>query len=278
MKQNITEVFELDSQYSTTRCVTRIPPVIVNKPEDKITSVLFLPENLERKAEGGLRTQGLFKCNQENKPLISVITVIFNGAQFLEQTIKSVIEQTYDNVEYIIIDAGSTDGTLDIVRKYEGQIDYWVSEGDAGISDAFNKGLRCVSGFWVNILNSGDSYVNKGVLLEIGKRFENCNIITGFAQYLNTQKLIPNRALNNGDFLPIKSMISHQASFVPMECYKEFGEYSNEYKVRMDYDLWNRFLTKKSFKLFPKNIKHVTSNIIAVPGIIAKYALPKMIY
>jgi len=82
----------------------------------------------------------------KNKPLISIVTVVYNGEEFLEETIKSVVSQTYKNIEYIIIDGGSTDGTVDIIKKYEDKIDYWVSEPDSGIYDAMNKGIDKASG------------------------------------------------------------------------------------------------------------------------------------
>ena len=257
MNQNNTEIFELDSQYSTTRRVMRISPVIVNNPEDKIHSALFLPENPDRKAEGGLRTQGYFKNTQIDKPLISVITVVFNGAEYLEQTINSVIEQTYGNVEYIIIDGGSTDGTLDIIKKYEGQVDYWVSERDKGIADAFNKGISlCTAGCWINILNSGDFYASATLFLDILNLFSTSKIVTGYSQYLNSKKLIPNRVLGNSELLPLKAMISHQASFVSIDIYKKFGGYNNTYKVRMDYELWSRVLKENSFHFIPEVFVH----------------------
>lgn len=91
-------------------------------------------------------------------PLVTVVTVVFNGEQFLEETIKSVTNQTYPNIEYIIIDGGSTDGTLDIIRKYENGIDYWISEKDAGIYDAMNKGIEVATGEWINFMNAGDIF------------------------------------------------------------------------------------------------------------------------
>jgi len=100
--------------------------VIESKLEDKFETVLFLPEGEGRKGQGGLRTQGYFKKSLPDKPLITVITVVFNGEEFLEETIQSVINQTYDNVEYIIIDGGSTDGNLVVVCNYEHVTDYWL--------------------------------------------------------------------------------------------------------------------------------------------------------
>jgi glycosyltransferase involved in cell wall biosynthesis len=149
----------LDENYSTTRLVTQEKPEIINKPEDKFESVLFLPEGENRKGEGGLRTKGYFKKSFDDKPLVSIITVVYNGEKYLEETIQSVINQTYDNVEYIIIDGGSTDGTIDIIKKYEDKIDYWVSEMDKGIYDAMNKGIILVNGKWINFMNAGDRII-----------------------------------------------------------------------------------------------------------------------
>src|SRR4051812_41105410 len=92
-------------------------------------------------------------------PLISVITVVYNGAATLERTIKSVLKQTYKNIQYIIIDGRSNDGTIDIIKKYEKYISYWVSEPDKGIYDAMNKGVAAATGTLVGILNSDDYYV-----------------------------------------------------------------------------------------------------------------------
>ena len=149
----------IDENYSTTRLLSKEKPVIESKPEDKFETVLSLPEGKNRKGEGGLRTQGYFKKSYDDKPLISIITVVFNGEKYLEQTIQSVINQTYDNVEYIIIDGGSADGTLDIIKKYEKQIDYWVSEEDTGIYDAMNKGGSLAVGDFLLWLNADDTLI-----------------------------------------------------------------------------------------------------------------------
>ena len=96
--------------------------------------------------------------NNKQLPKISVITVVLNNKSTIEETIKSVLNQKYPNLEYIIIDGGSTDGTLDIINKYNEQIDYLKSEKDLGIYDAFNKGLKIASGDLIGFINSDDIY------------------------------------------------------------------------------------------------------------------------
>lgn len=113
-----------------------------------------------------MRTHGRFKNvsgavdGANPAPLITVITVTYNAARMLEQTILSVINQDYPNVEFIIVDGGSNDGTLDILQKYEHAIDYWVSEPDNGIFDAWNKGVSLSSGDWVAFLGADDVYLD----------------------------------------------------------------------------------------------------------------------
>lgn len=107
------------------------------------------------------------KIKQEGKisaPLLSVITVVYNSVNLLESTIESVTNQEYPNIEYIIIDGGSTDGTVDIIKKFESVIDFWISEPDTGIYDAMNKGIAKASGEWISLMNSGDLYSSSTAL------------------------------------------------------------------------------------------------------------------
>ena len=112
--------------------------------------------NEKRLGEGGIRISQL---KNQKKILISLITVVKDGDKFLEETIKSVLNQSYKNFEYIIIDGGSKDGSLDIIKKYSSRIDYWVSETDNGIYDAFNKGMRLALGDYIGIINSDDVFL-----------------------------------------------------------------------------------------------------------------------
>lgn len=229
----MTDIVSLDEGYSTTRLLTKEKPEIINTPEDKFETVLFLPEGENRKGEGGLRTKGYFKKSFDDKPLISIITVVFNGEKYLEETIQSVINQTYSNVEYIIIDGGSSDGTLDIIKKYEERIDYWVSEKDNGIYDAMNKGIDIASGEWLNFMNAGDSFYDQGVL---AKAFDGdtadldliygASIVTGGASDI---LLKPKEFTKLNLFFWNTRVVCHQAMFVKKT---KAVKYSLKYKLK----------------------------------------------
>jgi len=235
----VIKVICLDENYSTTRLVTKEKPEIINTPEDKFETVLFVPDGEDRKGEGGLRTKGYFKKSYEYKPLISIITVVFNGEKYLEETIQSVINQTYDNVEYIIIDGGSTDETLDIIKKYENQIDYWVSERDDGIYDAMNKGIDLASGEWINFMNAGDSFYDENIIKKVffESKIEDFHVIYGNTLVKYSDSLLKNinapAKLNFNTGLPF----CHQSSFVKGIIQKKF-KFSSLYSIYADYNFF----------------------------------------
>jgi glycosyltransferase involved in cell wall biosynthesis len=164
MKLNL---MRLDQTYSTARIVTTERPDIKMDQQTVLPQCLFRLPNTNRKYEGGLRTKGYFKISLSNKPLITVITAVLNGAEYLEESIQSVINQTYDNVEYIVIDGGSEDGTIDLIKKNEDMIDYWVSEPDLGIYDAWNKAVILAHGEWLVFLGSGDTYTSSAISIYV---------------------------------------------------------------------------------------------------------------
>ncbi len=224
--------------YSTTQLLTQEKPLLKQKSEDKFETVLFLTEGKSRKDEGGLRTKGYFKKSYDDKPLIGIITVVFNGEKYLEETIKSAISQTYDNVEYIIIDGGSTDGTLDIIKKYEDQIDYWVSEKDAGIYDAMNKGLWLAIGEYIGILNSDDHYLPDAIEASIQK-IQETNSDYSFAnvKYVNSDSMIrPIYPLEKNRVYQEMSY-PHVSAFIKSNIYKTIGLFDTGFQIAGDHDM-----------------------------------------
>lgn len=216
-------------------------------------SKLILPERDEQKVQGGLRIKGCSKKSYEKIPLISIITVVFNGEKYLEETIKSVINQTYHNVEYIIIDGGSTDGTLDIIKKYENKIDYWVSERDAGISDAFNKGVKVAKGDYINFQGDGDGFYSKDALEKV---FQNINssedvFVSAKIQRIdeNGNEIFVSKHINIFDkrSLLFRMSMPHQGLFTHKSYFEKYGLFDVDNVFCMDYEHLLR-----SYQEFPK--------------------------
>jgi glycosyltransferase involved in cell wall biosynthesis len=179
-------------------------------------------------------------------PLITIVTVVLNGADLIEETIRSVIEQTYPNVEYIIVDGGSTDGTVDIIRKYEDFIDYWVSEPDRGIYDAMNKALDVSTGYIINFLNSGDKFYDKSGILEIFLNYLKIpedlfdiiygkwEIVDGYGNTIYVRCFPENEAI---PMLKKGMSIPHPTTFYKLAFFKRQGKYSIDYKISADYEI-----------------------------------------
>lgn len=170
--------------------------------------------------EGGLRSRGEHKSFEANKPVISVITVVYNGEENTELTIESVVNQSYFNTEYIIIDGGSTDGTVEILEKYDNEIDYWISENDDGIFDAMNKGIDLATGNWLIFMNSGDRILNKITLEMISHKLKCPNKIyygKWIVDYPKKQILRTPGSIEN---LWKGSQICHQSAFIPHQLHR----------------------------------------------------------
>jgi glycosyltransferase involved in cell wall biosynthesis len=178
---------------------------------------------------------------------ISIITVCFNAEKTIEQTIKSVLSQTYANIEYIIVDGKSTDSTLKIVGKYKKKISKIVSEKDKGLYDAMNKGVKVAKGDIIYFLNADDVLIGKNVIREVMGEFEkDVDLVFGDVEfyYPNENKTI--RISRNASINDLKNgfMIPHQGSFVK----KEFlikHPFNLKYKSSSDFDFFCNFLKEK---------------------------------
>lgn len=148
---------------------------------------------------------------------ISIITVVYNAVSSIEKTIQSVLGQTYGNVEYVIIDGGSTDGTVDVIRRYADRLAYWVSEKDKGIYDAMNKGLRKATGEWVNFMNAGDRFSEPTTLEAIfsDKKYgSSVAVVYGDCRKLCGDVRVCNRAVDDINQLKKTFFYRHNAAFV----------------------------------------------------------------
>jgi len=187
---------------------------------------------------------------QMESPLISIITIVYNGQNHLEQAILSVLNQTYPHIEYIIIDGGSTDQSPRIIKKYEEKIHYWISEPDKGISDAFNKGIAKASGHIIGIINADDWY-DPGALYQVAEKMGDADICFGDIQlWKNGKKEFIQKG--NLHLLNKEMTINHPTVFIKKKCYESFGNYDLRYRCAMDYDLLLRLKVNQCrFKHIP---------------------------
>lgn len=234
----------LDQNYSTTRLVSTKAPDHDDSNGAEVHSLLFLASNSLRKGEGGLRTKGYYKKSIPEKAVATVITVVFNGERYLEETILSVINQTYDNVEYIIIDGGSTDNTINLIKKYEDKIDYWVSEKDGGIYDAMNKGISLSSGVMTNLLNADDYYYGNNVIANVMERVvgNGNTIYVGDTLLVGTYGSAVFECKHKIDRLYFQIPFMHPSCFIPMVLYRQHGLHSLSYKIASDVDFLMRLI------------------------------------
>lgn len=200
------------------------------------------------KIDGGLRKRGIFKKNKKDQPLLTIITAVLNNEKYLEESITSLQNQKYKNYEHIIIDGGSTDRTIDIIKKYEDRIDYWCSEKDMGIYDAFNKGMKLASGQYIGFLNSDDSYSDNAfeILTKYIKKNSDKDFIFGAVKkhwgVLYGYK--PYKIYWSWGFYS-----SHSTGFfIKTESAKKVGLYNLKYKFSADYDYFFRMIVKKKLK------------------------------
>lgn len=181
------------------------------------------------------------------KPKISIITITYNSGSTLEETIKSIVSQNYSNLEYLIIDGGSTDRTLDIIEKYRDKIDFIISEPDNGISDAFNKGIKYATGDIIGIINSDDLLLPKA-LDRLSKEYtSDVGVYRGHTIVWNDKtgsmtSMKPSMKFSLYSFKRLN--VCHPSTFISKHIYENFGGYNINYKYRMDFDLLMRLYNK----------------------------------
>ncbi len=197
-------------------------------------------------------------------PLISIITIVYNGELHLEQAMCSVFEQTYSPIEYIIIDGGSTDGSINIIKKHEHLVDYWVSEIDKGISDAFNKGVSKANGEIIAFLNSDDWYQPDAIENIVSSYLMDTDFDVYYAVTKFHKKeeafFYPSGVLPHLSFVRKNHMaIAHPSTFVRKKVFDTIGDFNKKYKIAMDYDFLLRAMingaTFKFIDVFTTNFR-----------------------
>ena len=191
-------------------------------------------------------------------PRVSIVTPSFNQAQYIESTIQSVLVQDYPQIEYLIVDGSSTDNTVDIIKKYQGQLAWWVSEKDQGQTDAINKGFARASGDILAWINSDDTYEPGAVRLaanylmehpEVGMVYGDCNFINAegrvigrFASAQTNYRLLRQGYVH----------IPQQAAFWRAELWRQVGPLDPSLTFAMDYDLWVRLSKISKLQYLPR--------------------------
>lgn len=180
---------------------------------------------------------------------VSIITVVWNNEETLKDAIDSVLKQRYKDIEYIIIDGASTDGTIDIVKSYGKKISKFLSEPDKGLYDAMNKGIKLATGDIVGILNSDDFYIDEFVIEKVVQIFKDKEVDSVYADLVfvkpdNLEKIV--RYYDSSKYQPDKFKYAlypaHPTFFVKRKVYKKYGLFKIDYKVAADFDIIARFL------------------------------------
>ncbi|MFC2152107.1 glycosyltransferase family 2 protein [Bacteroidota bacterium] len=186
---------------------------------------------------------------------VSIITVVFNNVLTIKTAIESVLNQTYKNIEYIIIDGASADGTLEQIKLYRDKVDKIVSEPDKGIYNAMNKGIRLATGDIIGILNADDFFSNNQVIQKVVEAFaiQETDTIFGDVQFINSSnenKIV--RYYSSKRFKPqmfkYGFMPAHPSFYAKKELFEKFGYYKEDYLIAADYELLIRFLYKEKLK------------------------------
>jgi glycosyltransferase involved in cell wall biosynthesis len=193
----------------------------------------------------------LMKLVEQKFPIISIITVSFNAAEFIEQTIQSVLSQTYPHIEYIIIDGASTDGTVEIIRNYESRLAYWRSKPDRGLAHAFNLGFAQSHGDWILYLNADDFFLDHAVVEKMVPHLmlnQGADVVYGRVMSVSREQTPAPLLLK-----PIyygnpwrwedsrwEAVIPHPAAFTNRSYFKKVGEFDKSCQITVDYEFYLR--------------------------------------
>jgi glycosyltransferase involved in cell wall biosynthesis len=206
---------------------------------------------------------------------LSVITINRNNADGLDKTIQSVINQSFKDFEYIVIDGNSTDNSLDVIKKYDNKINYWISETDTGIYNAMNKGIAKSNGNYLLFLNSGDYLVNKDVLKSVFEHQQTADIIYG-----NMQIDWGNGKITSGkmpDKITFKQMyldtLWHPVSFIKKTLFDKYGLYNETYKIVADYDFFFKVIIIHNASTYHVNVDIAMYNLTGLSSLDSNKAL-----
>jgi len=211
--------------------------------------------------------------NQNDRPLVSIVTPSFNQAPYIEATIQSVLSQDYPHIQYLIVDGGSTDGTVEIIKKHAGRVAWWVSEPDKGQTDAINKGFGQAQGQILAWLNSDDTYEPGAVSAAVKYLLEypHVGMVYGDCNFINEEgRVIGKFGSAQTDYRLLRQGYVHipqQTMFFRAEWWKRVGPLDPSFYFAMDYDLWTRLASRTELKYVPQtwaNFRlHTTGKTIA---------------
>ena len=217
---------------------------------------------------------------------VSIITVAFNSAKTIEGTIESVLSQDYPDIEYIVVDGGSTDGTIQIIERFQSRISKWISEKDHGMYDAMNKGIAMATGDVIGILNSDDVYMNSHVISDLMALMQAKKVQVVFADLILVDQNDDNKILRYYDsdhFHPNKFqygwMPAHPTVFVKRELYEAVGPFSTSYQIAADYEMLIRILAiqRARYAYLPKPVVRMRSGGASTAGLSRNWILNKEI-
>ena len=178
---------------------------------------------------------------KKKTPTLTIITICYNIKDEIERTCKSIIDQTWQDFEWIVVDGGSTDGTVDVLKKYADRIDVLISEKDSGIYNAMNKGIKLAHGTWLNFMNGGDCFAANDVLEKVFKDKEyNADVLYGDMRIQKKGKEVHiNHYPNEVNKTYFKhGRIGHQAAFIKYDLFEKYGMYNEKYKIASDWEKW----------------------------------------